>query len=116
MKRILVAATALSLLAAGAPALADHGRHDKHHAKAHQKAMKAQAKAHRKAMREEAKAWRKGQRLPASYYDGYIDDPNRYGLRQAPPGYRWVLVEDDAYLVQRENGLINDIIWSVLGR
>ena len=112
MKRILSAAIALSLLGAGAPALADHGRGDKHHAKAHKKAMKH----HRKAMKEQAKAWRRGQHLPSSYYDGYIDDPRVYGLNQAPPGYRWVLVEDDAYLVQRENGLIQEIIWSVLGR
>ena len=113
MKRLLAAAAALSLVAGGAaPALADHGHNGKAAAKAHKKAMKH----HRKAMKEQAKAWRRGQHLPSSYYDGYIDDPRVYGLNQAPPGYRWVLVEDDAYLVQRENGLIQEIIWSVLGR
>ena len=112
MKRLLSAAVALSLLGAGAPALADHGRGDKHHAKAYKKA----EKAHRKAVKRAEKAWRKGQYLPVEHRHHYIDDISPYGLRQAPPGYRWVLVEDDAYLVQRENGLISDIIWSVIGR
>ena len=112
MKRLLASAAALSLLAAGVPAAADHGHNGKAAAKAHKKAVKA----HRKAVKEAQKAWRKGQYMPAEHRHHYIADISPYGLQPPPPGYRWVLVEDDAYLVQRENGLIRDIIWSVVGR
>ena len=137
MKRLLAAATALSLLGAGAPALADDkGWKDrekdrrearkewekdrreawKEYRKLQREAWKEQAKDEREFRKEQRRAWREGQHMHSRYYDRYIDDPRAYGLRQAPPGYRWVLVEDDAYMVRRDNGLISDIIWSVLGR
>ena len=128
MKRLLSAALALSLLGAGAPAFADpkHGKWDKDHREARKEwekdrreawkdYEKDRRKAHKQALKEERR-WREGQYMQASYYDRYINDPRAYGLRQAPPGYRWVLVEDDAYMVRRDNGLIADIISSVLGR
>ena len=138
MKRVLAAAAALSLLGAGAPALADGGKgwkewekdrrearkeweKDRREArkeweKDRREAWKEQAKSEREHRKEQRRAWREGQHMQARYYDRYIDDPRVYGLRQAPPGYRWVLVEDDAYMVRRDNGLIADIISSVLGR
>jgi Ni/Co efflux regulator RcnB len=117
MKRILSAALALSLLGAGAPAFADpkHGKWEKDRREAFKEYEKDRRKAHKQALKEERR-WREGQYMQARYYDRYIDDPRQYGLRQAPPGYRWVLVEDDAYMVRRDNGLIADIISSVLGR
>lgn len=59
------------------------------------------------------KMWRRGERLPSSYYTVsryYISEPARYHLRPPPPGYRWVLVEDDAYLVRRDNGLVAELV------
>ena len=59
------------------------------------------------------KMWRKGERLPSAYYAApryYIAEPARYRLSPPPPGYRWVLVERDAYLVRRDNGLVADLV------
>ena len=78
-------------------------------AKAHKHADKAHAKAQRRA----EKAWRKGQHLPAAYRAGHLAD-RAYGLRAAPPGYQWVLVENDAYLVRSTDGLIAELVLDVL--
>jgi Ni/Co efflux regulator RcnB len=59
------------------------------------------------------KMWRRGELLPSAYYANahyYIVQPQRYRLPPAPPGQRWVLVEDDAYLVHNNNGLITNVI------
>ena len=109
MKRLLSAAAALSLLAAGAPANADH----KHERKAAAKAHKHADKAHAKAARRAEKAWRKGQHLPAAHRHHYLADRD-YGLRAAPAGHRWVLVENDAYLVRTTDGLIAELVLDVL--
>jgi len=62
------------------------------------------------------KMWRQGEHIPRIYYSEtrYYVDPVRYRLRPPPPGYRWVLVEDDAYLVRRDNGLVADIVGNAI--
>jgi len=63
------------------------------------------------------KMWRKGQRMPVTYYtrtEYYVVEPARYHLRYPPPGYRWVLVDGDAYLVRTQSGLIADVIVNLL--
>lgn len=58
-------------------------------------------------------AWRRGERIPSSYYTVsryYIVEPARYRLAPPPRGYRWVLVDDDAYLVRRDNGLVAEVV------
>ena len=59
------------------------------------------------------KMWRKGERLPTAYYTTsryYIVEPARYRLAPPPYGYRWVLVDGDAYLVRRDNGLVANLV------
>ena len=59
------------------------------------------------------KMWRRGERIPAAYYTSsryYVAEPARYRLSAPPPGYRWVLVDDDAYLVRRDNGLVANMV------
>ena len=59
------------------------------------------------------KLWLRGERIPQSYYTQpqyVIAQPQQYRLASAPPGYRWVLVEDNAYLVQNTNGLIANVV------
>jgi Ni/Co efflux regulator RcnB len=54
-----------------------------------------------------------GQHLPRTYYTNrthYITDYDRYNLRVAPPGYRWVRVGNDVYLAQTRTGLIAEVI------
>lgn len=63
------------------------------------------------------KMWRKGERMPSGYYtqrEYYLLEPARYHLRYPPPGYRWVLVDGDAYLVRTQSGLIADVIVNLL--
>jgi Ni/Co efflux regulator RcnB len=111
MKRLLLFVVAA--LFCGQPAMADpgHGKgHDKHGdggppglAKKPYGLPPGQAK----------KMWRQGERIPRVYYSEpqyVVVRPDRYRLRPAPVGYRWVLVEDDAYLVRRDSGLIADIV------
>lgn len=63
------------------------------------------------------KVWRSGERIPRAYYTErtyYIVEPTRYQLRAAPAGYRWVLVDGDAYLVRRDTGLVADVVANVV--
>ena len=63
------------------------------------------------------KMWRKGERLPSTYYTStryIIVEPARYRLAPPPPGYRWVLVDGDAYLVRRDNGLVSELVAGVV--
>ena len=54
--------------------------------------------------------WRQGQRLPPMYRGDVVRDPGRYRLRAAPPGYDWVGVGPDIYLVQRSTGMVLDTV------
>jgi Ni/Co efflux regulator RcnB len=55
-------------------------------------------------------SWRQGQRLPPMYRGDVLRDPGRYRLRAAPPGYDWVGVGPDIYLVQRSTGMVLDTV------
>jgi Ni/Co efflux regulator RcnB len=59
---------------------------------------------------EPRRSWRQGERLPPMYRGERLPDPGRYRLRQAPPGYDWVGVGPDIYLVQRSTGMVLDTI------
>ncbi|HTI68271.1 MAG TPA: RcnB family protein [Caulobacteraceae bacterium] len=56
------------------------------------------------------RAWRQGERLPPMYREGYVRNPEQLRLRTAPPGYDWVGVGPDIYLVQRSTGMVRDSI------
>ena len=59
------------------------------------------------------KLYARGQYIPQTYYTQsqyVIAQPQQYRLASAPPGYRWVMVEDNAYLVQNTNGLIANVV------
>lgn len=60
------------------------------------------------------KIWGKGEYLPPEYRTIYFNDWDRYDLRPAPRGYRWVLVEDDVYLADIATGLITDVVIDLL--
>ena len=63
------------------------------------------------------KMWRKGERLPSSYYSStryIIVEPARYRLAPPPRGFRWVLVDGDAYLVRSDTGLVADLVAGVV--
>jgi Ni/Co efflux regulator RcnB len=99
MKRVLLAIAALSLLAAPMASAAP-----------------AQGKGHSKGLvgkqmpPGQAKKWRKGERIPLTYIaPRYYIEPQIYHLAPPPPGYRWVGIDGDAYLVLTTNGLVTDV-------
>ena len=55
-----------------------------------------------------------GWRLWPSYYSSrfWINDPWRYRLPYAPPGYRWIRYYNDAILVDTWNGEVVDVIYN----
>jgi Ni/Co efflux regulator RcnB len=58
------------------------------------------------------KWWHVGNRLPAQYYAPvYVIDHARYRLPVPPTGFRWVRVENDAYMVQSASGQIRDALY-----
>lgn len=113
MKRLILFAAAAALLTAPA-ALADPPGHAKGHDKHHSSGPPGLAKKpHGMPPGQAKKMWRQGERLPRAYYSEtryVIVEPQRYRLAPPPVGYRWVLVEDDAYLVRRDNGLVAEVI------
>jgi Ni/Co efflux regulator RcnB len=118
--KILVVLASLASLAA-APALADPGHgngHDKDKGRGGYDGPPGLAnKPYGMPPGQAKKMWRKGQRMPTSYYtrqEYYVVEPARYHLRYPPPGYRWVMVDGDAYLVRTQSGLIADVIVNLL--
>ena len=61
------------------------------------------------------KMWRKGEHIPAIYIaPQYYVEARVYHLAPPPPGYRWVVVDGDAYLVQTASGVIANVIADVI--
>ncbi|MEM5515889.1 RcnB family protein [Henriciella sp. AS95] len=58
------------------------------------------------------KMWKRGEALPLRYRDGRISDWERYDLRRAPDGYRWVRVDNEAYLIDVTSGIITEAVIS----
>ncbi|HEY9219406.1 MAG TPA: RcnB family protein [Phenylobacterium sp.] len=62
------------------------------------------------------KMWSQGERLPTNYLrdqDYYLSNYSQYQLAAPPPGYRWMHVGSDAYLVQTQTGLITELVRSL---
>ena len=58
--------------------------------------------------------YRIGAYLPPGYYGPqYYIDYRPYGLPFPPPGYHWVRVGSDVYLVSTRNGMIRDVLYSL---
>jgi len=100
MKKMIIGAFALSLIAG--PALADPPRgHDNHwnnnsHA----------APGHMMQHRATHHGWHKGQRLPDQWRHGHDVDWRAHRLRQPPSGYHWVQTDGDYVLVGIATGVI----------
>ncbi|GGB73674.1 MULTISPECIES: RcnB family protein [Henriciella] len=58
------------------------------------------------------KTWHRGEALPVRYRNARISDLKRHDLRQPPEGYRWVRVEDEAYLIHVTSGIIAEAVSS----
>jgi Ni/Co efflux regulator RcnB len=54
--------------------------------------------------------WRRGLYVPRPYRHFYVQDWGYYGLRPAPPGYRWVNLYGEFVVMALATGLIADVI------
>ena len=107
MKKVIIAAVALSLLGASAASAAPYRGADNPRGNGYQQ-------GHRYDQRAPARRvhWRQGQRLPPGYWNrGQYVDYRVHRLRPPPRGYRWVRTNDGDYLmVAIATGLIASVI------
>ena len=52
----------------------------------------------------------RGGYVPQALLGAVVTDPARYRVRPAPPGYRWIHVGHDLFLVQDRSGLVVDLV------
>lgn len=55
--------------------------------------------------------WSEGQYLPSIFWRYRLDDWRTYGLGYPPEGTRWVLVDNQIYLIDEYDGYIIDVIY-----
>jgi len=109
MKRIVIALTALSFLAAPAAMAQSYPSHHgkPSHGQMHKGGPKYDA---RKYDDRRHQSWRKGNRLPPNYRGHVVNNYSRYKLRQPPRGYHWVKVNNDYLLIGIATGIISSIV------
>lgn len=106
MKRLLIAATALTMLGGSVSAAFAQPREIRHD--------RRELRQDRRELRQDRRErrWARGQRLPAEYRGGryYVSDWRSRHLRAPPRGYRWVRRDNDYLLVAATTGLIASVI------
>jgi Ni/Co efflux regulator RcnB len=115
MKRLILSAVALSMLAlpvaqaqAGPRHDARYERYDSHWNKKSGFDKKVIVK--KKVMKKHR--WARGNRVPAWQRNHVVRDYHRYGLRRPAYGQQWVKVDNDFLLVSIASGIIAGIIAS----
>lgn len=103
MKRLLIAATALTMLGGSVSAAFAQPREIRHD--------RRELRQDRRELRADRR-WRRGERLPAAYRGGsyYVSDWRSRRLRAPPRGYRWVRRDNDYLLIGATTGLIASVI------
>ncbi len=118
MKKIILAATALSFLA-GTPVMAANRDHRDNVRTAHVVKYAPHKTVTKTVVRNNnARNWRKGERFDYRQARNYRQirqqDYRRYGLREAPRGYRWVQSGNDAVLIGITSGIVSAILGNVI--
>ena len=109
MKRLLIAATALSLVA-GSAAMAQPYNNDRHDSRNEHHDNRNDNNGHDNRGHHN---WARGQNLPSEYRTrGHYVDYRRHHLRAPPRGYQWVQVDNNYVMVALTTGLIASIIAS----
>jgi surface antigen/Ni/Co efflux regulator RcnB len=112
MKRVLIAvATVCVLIAPMASADPGHGRgHDRSDGQDLSPGLAT--KPYGLPPGQARMMWRRGERIPHAYIapQYFIVEPRVYHLAPPRPGFRWIVVDGDAYLVETRSGMIADMI------
>jgi Ni/Co efflux regulator RcnB len=109
MKRLIIAAAALTLLAT--PGFAqDNDRHDEHH----NDSMMSHHDDHSNAMMMQGHHgdWHKGDRIGGDDWNRgeHVADYHQYHLRRPPHGYEWRRVDNNYVLAAVAGGVIASVI------
>lgn len=105
MKKFLLSAIAVSMIATPALAAPDHGRHD-------QRTVIVKRDVHVAPRVSYRGSWRKGERFDSHQARNYrqISNYRAYRLSAPPRGYRYVQSGNDAVLVGITTGIIAGVI------
>ncbi|MGK2286420.1 RcnB family protein [Pedomonas sp. V897] len=128
MKRFVIAAVAVSLLATSAPVMAapgpDHRPGRPAHVERHDNRGRGPVVVKERVVYKPAPAphrahgpvWHKGDRFDHRRAPRYvvIDNPRHYHLHEAPRGNRWVRSGNDAVLVGIASGIVAAVVTSIL--
>ena len=121
MKKAILAAVALSLLATPA-ALAQSYKHPQgqpHYGSHQSESYKDKRSQERyrhgkpdfeKKRKPAAHKWQRGHKLPHNYRKHVVRDYHRYHLKQPPLGHQWVKVDNDYLLIGMTTGIIASLI------
>ena len=116
MKKFVLAATALSMVAT--PVLAAAPQHGPQRQQPTRvvKVYKPAPKPQYRAPQYQARKWQRGQRFDSRYAPRYrqVDYRQHRGLKAPPRGYRYVQSGNDAVLVSITTGIIAAVLANVL--
>ncbi|MHC1549932.1 RcnB family protein [Phyllobacterium sp. K27] len=109
MKKIALAAIAISLLAT--PAAFAQQRHDqgRHHYDQKREHVVKKRVVTKKVVVKKTR-WSRGHALPSNYRRHVVRDYNRYHLRTPPRGYHWVKADDKYVLIGITSGIISALV------
>ena len=103
MKRILLSAVALSILAAPVYAQARHDGRNDHRAE-------ERVIIKKREVIKKRRHWSRGARLDRNERRSVVSDYRRYHLSKPPRGQQWVKVDNDYLLIGIATGVIASIV------
>jgi len=107
MKRLVIAVTALSIIAPAAALAQPQPKHGYEY-----QLVKKRHDDRRDFRRHDDRRqyWTRGRELPRSYRSHVVRDYGRYHLRRPPRGHQWVRVGNDYLLISIASGVIASIV------
>lgn len=103
MKKIALAAIALSLIATPAAFAAPQQHFNSNH-----QVVKKQVIVKKKVVKKTR--WSRGHALPSNYRRNVVRDYGRYHLKTPPRGYQWVRADNDYVMVSIASGIISALV------
>jgi Ni/Co efflux regulator RcnB len=108
MKKIALAAIAISLLATPAAFAQQRHDHGRHYDQQREHVVKKRIVTKKVVVKKTR--WSRGHALPSSYRRHVVRDYNRYHLRTPPRGYHWVKADDKYVLISITSGIISALV------